>query len=181
MLLKIDTKMKEAMEEREDSVQQIARSTKMYGWDKSDDVGEIFDEFTMANPLATLADLMNWSKRTRIERMKARKHSLPFNNYRVDIFDNPRTAAAQREQRNVEMIDDVVQARPKVHSFPKRDQPAETQAPIKGPEKNPGPEVADIARMPSLEEISNLPKDQPDAIGPSDGGEVEKLKHPLDM
>lgn len=111
MLVKIDSKLaKLIVEDREDLIAQLQRSSRMYSWVKGEDIGHLIDNFAAEHRQATMADLMNWSKATYLDRVRARNKGQEW----TDFSWVTEHEQVRRERRAKFEDDDIPVARPGV-------------------------------------------------------------------
>jgi len=117
MLIKIDhTVSSHISQDRGDCVDQLKNSHKMYSWVEGEIVGNVIDNFALANPNATFGDLIEWTKRTYMDRLRAIKNGAQFGAYRLQGDYNPTrpthgTATPEFAKHGVSVIEDAVPAR----------------------------------------------------------------------
>jgi hypothetical protein len=113
MLIKIDhTVSSHISQDRGDCVDQLKRSHKMYSWVEGEIVGDTIDNFALANPNATFGDLIEWTKRTYMDRLKAMKNGAQFGAYKLQGDYNPTrpthgTATPEFAKHGVSVIEDA--------------------------------------------------------------------------
>lgn len=113
MLIKLDHKVSWAIaEDREDVIEQMTRSSRMYSWYKGEDIGDTIDRFAVANKDATFGDMVEWSKTTYLARLQMSMEGVKFTAYRMGSYDPTGTVETKRREetgthgRKVELIND---------------------------------------------------------------------------
>lgn len=104
-------------EHRDEFVEAMKISGRMYNWHRDEDIESTVENFAIANPRATLGQMMDWTKKTHMERLSAHKGKTGFNNYKLDgpaiVNADPKPNTEGR--RAVTMVDSIP-ARPKVRT-----------------------------------------------------------------
>lgn len=135
MLIKLDHKVSWAIgEDREDVVEQMTRSSRMYSWHKDENIGDTIDRFAVANPAATFGDLVEWSKKTYLGRLQAHLEGGKFEAYRMGAYDPTGTHETKRKEevgehgKGVTIINDGPRLIPRQRTDLKRVAESEAEA-----------------------------------------------------
>jgi hypothetical protein len=122
MLIKIDHTVSSLLsEDRADCVKQMAFSKRMYAWVEGENIAMTIEKFAIANRSATVGDLIEWTKKTYMDRSEAFHTNLPFDDYKLQGDYNPTKGEVERQEfgkHGVSAIDDAIPPRRKQTGIP---------------------------------------------------------------
>jgi len=105
-------------ENREQFVTDLKRGTKMYGWQRGENVEDTIENFALANPHATLGQFIDWTKKTGMIRLQAIKAGKALPTYGMELMDIAKRAheaskggavpqSTSQSRQGVTMVDSV--------------------------------------------------------------------------
>lgn len=171
-------------ENREQLVADLKRGTRMYGWQRGEDIESTIENFALANPHATMGQFIDWTKKTGMIRLAAIKAGKELPTYSLNLIEmvenakntasNSQPPAARQPQR--------VESTPARLKAPGQTQARKVAEPGNEPEDldNDGdridpPSAADIANLPATDPSAG----KPDPVDPPYVEDKAKPANPL--
>lgn len=149
--------------DRDEFIAAMKMSSKMYSWHREEDVENTVESFAVANPRATLGQMIEWTKKTYMDRLTAHKEGRKYTAFRINTNEvAPAKPIVEQEGRRVAVIDDAIPARPKQRTDLKKVAEPGQEAEVDAADAN----ALEGEKVPDLD-LNELPATDP-SLGKSD-------------
>lgn len=164
-------------ENREQLVADLKRGTRMYGWQRGEDIESTIENFALANPHATMGQFIDWTKKTGMIRLAAIKAGKELPTYSLNLIEMVENAKniASNSQPPVTRQPQRVESTPARLKAPGQTQARKVAEPGQEPDdldKDGDPRDADLGEQkdgpgtPDYAALRNLPATDPSAGKP---------------